>query len=40
VKVRTMGGDLEVSFEVVNKDIKNIWLKGPAEFVYSGTISI
>jgi diaminopimelate epimerase len=40
VKIKTMGGDLEVTFEVVNKDIKNIWLKGPAEFVYSGTISI
>lgn len=40
VKVKTMGGDLSVSFEPTENGAKNIWLKGPAEFVYSGTINI
>ena len=40
VAVKTMGGDLSVSFEIAGNDVKNVWLKGPAEFVYSGTISV
>ena len=41
VDVKTMGGDLSVFFEIEDKNnVKNIWLKGPAEFVFSGTINI
>ena len=40
VEVKTMGGDLSVSFKIEGDQVKDVWLKGPAEFVYSGTISI
>lgn len=40
VDVKTMGGDLSVSFKIDGDLVKDVWLKGPAEFVYSGTISI
>jgi diaminopimelate epimerase len=40
VDVKTKGGDLSVSFEITGNEVKNIWLKGPAEFVFSGTISV
>jgi diaminopimelate epimerase len=41
IDVKTLGGDLSVSFEIVNnKEIRNIWLRGPAEFVFSGMISL
>ncbi len=37
VKVTTKGGDLEVSFEIDGLNAaKNIWLKGPATFVFEG----
>lgn len=38
--VRALGGDLLVSFERDNNTFHNIWLEGPAEFVYSGDILI
>ncbi|MDI1355898.1 MAG: diaminopimelate epimerase [bacterium] len=39
--IRTLGGKLEVSFEkVLEQNFYNIWLKGPAQFVFSGNISI
>ena len=39
--IRTLGGDLEVSFErVLEQNFYNIWLRGPAEFVYRGDIVI
>ncbi len=41
VKVKTLGGDLQISFEKDNNGLfKNIQLIGPAELVFSGTISI
>ena len=40
VSVRTKGGDLSVSFNISNKNITDIWLSGPATFVYEGTIEI
>lgn len=41
VNVKTLGGDLKVSFEKVSaNDYRNIWLIGPAEFVFSGDIEI
>lgn len=37
VKVVTKGGDLEVDFEVEGPNaVKNIWLKGPATYVFEG----
>lgn len=39
--IRTLGGDLEVSFErVLEQNFYNIWLKGPAEFVYKGELTV
>jgi diaminopimelate epimerase len=41
VKVDTRGGELSVSFEVNNNnEFFNIFLKGPAMSVFSGTIDI
>lgn len=34
------GGNLEVSFDVENDIYKNVYLKGPANYVYKGTITI
>jgi diaminopimelate epimerase len=40
-KVQTLGGELKVKFEKQsNNEFKNIWLCGPAKYVYKGTISI
>lgn len=40
INLQTLGGNLEVSFEVVDNIYKNIILKGPATFVYKGEINI
>lgn len=41
VEVKTKGGNLSVEFEKVNDTkFKNIWLCGPATFVFSGDIEI
>ena len=41
IKVKTLGGDLQISFErEVDNNFKNIHLIGPAEKVFSGKISI
>jgi diaminopimelate epimerase len=40
VKVRTKGGNLSVSFTIADKKITDIWLSGPATFVYKGEIEI
>ena len=41
VEVKTRGGNLSVEYNKVDDDhFENIWLCGPAEFVYSGTIEI
>jgi len=40
VLVRTKGGDLNVSFEKDQERFKNIWLSGPAEFVFKGNFKI
>lgn len=40
-KIKTLGGDLEVKFDkVLEKNFYNIWLEGPAEFVFRGQIDI
>lgn len=39
--IHTKGGKLEVTFEkVLEHTFYNIWLKGPAELVFSGSISV
>ncbi|MDQ6904043.1 MAG: diaminopimelate epimerase [Bacteroidota bacterium] len=41
VEVKTMGGKLSVEFEKISdKEFKNIWLVGPAEFVFKGEINL
>jgi diaminopimelate epimerase len=40
VNVRTKGGNLRVEFDIKEDKIKNIWLCGPATFVFEGKINI
>lgn len=40
VRVKSKGGDLEVSFKVTGDTISDIWLSGPATFVYEGIVEI
>jgi diaminopimelate epimerase len=40
INVRTKGGNLSVEFDNVEGQIKNIWLTGPATFVFEGKIKI
>jgi len=40
VNVRTKGGNLNVEFETDGEKIRNIWLCGPATFVFEGKIYI
>ncbi len=40
-KVSTLGGDLNVKFDkVLESNFYNIWLEGPAEFVFYGSIKL
>ena len=39
VTLKTKGGDLKVSFERENSSFHNVWLIGPATFVYKGEVS-
>jgi len=38
ITLQEQGGELQVRFDVENGAYKNIWLIGPATFVYQGTI--
>ena len=40
VSVKTKGGNLSVSFRIVEKSINDIWLSGPATFVFDGKIEV
>lgn len=40
VRVQTRGGMLSVEYDKVGDAFKNIWLKGPAEKVFEGTIEV
>ncbi len=41
VEVKTTGGNLNVEFEKMSEtEFTNIWLSGPAEFVFSGEINL
>lgn len=38
--INAKGGNLKVKFEKQNGSFTNVWLKGPAELVYSGSVMI
>lgn len=40
INLNVEGGNLAVSFDIENGKYTNVFLKGPAEFVYKGTIEI
>ncbi len=40
VDVRTKGGNLSVDFKVKGKEVADIWLTGPATFVFEGKIEV
>jgi diaminopimelate epimerase len=40
VRVKTRGGNLEVSFAVEGNTVTEIWLSGPATYVFEGSIEI
>jgi diaminopimelate epimerase len=40
VSVRTKGGNLSVSLKATEKNISDIWLSGPATFVFEGIINV
>ena len=40
VNIETLGGKLQVKFEVVGKTFRNIYLVGPAESVFEGTVEL
>jgi len=40
VEIYTKGGKLFIFFEKRDGQFENIWLQGPAQFVYSGTIDL
>ncbi len=40
IYIEVLGGKLEVSFKKEGNSYKNVFLKGPAQFVYEGKISV
>lgn len=40
IPVKVMGGDLEISFESKNNSYTDVWLTGPAKFVFEGKIEV
>lgn len=38
IPIRVLGGQLEISFEKVGDTFRNVYLKGPARFVFKGEI--
>lgn len=40
VNVRARGGNLKVDFDINDKNITNVWLTGPATFVFEGMIEV
>jgi diaminopimelate epimerase len=39
-QIKTLGGNLRVSFKAVNSSFTEVYLEGPAKFVFQGTIQI
>ncbi len=39
-QIKTLGGELKVSFQENNNTFKEIFLEGPAEFVFEGSINL
>ncbi len=40
IKVRTKGGNLVVEFNIKDQKVINVWLTGPATFVFEGKINL
>ena len=40
VQIETLGGQLSVDFELIDGDVKNVWLTGPAKNVFKGEIEL
>jgi diaminopimelate epimerase len=40
VEVQTLGGELSVEYDKIGDSFKDVWLNGPAEKVFRGTITI
>lgn len=40
VEVQTLGGHLSVDYDIIRDTFRNVWLNGPAEKVFDGTIEI
>jgi len=40
VSVKTKGGNLSVSFKVSGQTVSDVWLSGPATFVFAGEINV
>lgn len=40
IPVKVMGGDLEISFKSKNNSYTDVWLTGPAKFVFEGKIEV
>jgi len=40
IKIEVLGGNLEVSFEKIKNTYTNVFLKGPAQFVFEGKIDV
>lgn len=40
VNIITKGGNLKVEFKIKGKKVTNIWLSGPATFVFEGSIEV
>ncbi|WP_372937153.1 diaminopimelate epimerase [Seonamhaeicola sp.] len=38
ITLKVQGGELKVTFDVVNEAYKNVWLIGPAKLVFKGTV--
>ncbi len=40
IQIQTLGGNLKVNFEKTDNIFKNVWLEGPATFVFKGEIAV
>lgn len=40
IQINVQGGELEISFDKIDEKFTNVFLKGPAEFVFKGTLEI